>query len=121
RDLLDSPTVASLGELLATKTLVAAGDKERGEDDFRGHCRHAGHRGRAAGDQGRAGPEDHGPVDELPKPKGVQGPTTVAELLDPKTMAPVDELPKAKGTVKLLYTKCVKRGTPVAELWYICV
>ncbi|EGZ20267.1 hypothetical protein PHYSODRAFT_285398, partial [Phytophthora sojae] len=59
------------------------------------------------------------PVDELPKTKGVQDPTTVAELLDPKTMAPVDELPKTKGTVKLLYIKRVKRGTPVAELWYI--
>ncbi|EGZ12492.1 hypothetical protein PHYSODRAFT_336919 [Phytophthora sojae] len=38
QDSLDSPTVASLSELLATKTLVAAGDKWRGEVHDGGDC-----------------------------------------------------------------------------------
>ncbi|EGZ27171.1 hypothetical protein PHYSODRAFT_284062, partial [Phytophthora sojae] len=88
RDSLDSPTVASLGELLATKTLVAAGDKGRGEDDFRGHCRHAGHRRRAAGDQGRAGPEDHGPRGRAAEDQGRAGPDDRGRAAGPEDHGP---------------------------------
>ncbi|EGZ20266.1 hypothetical protein PHYSODRAFT_328395 [Phytophthora sojae] len=58
---LDSPTVASLGELLATKTLVAAGDKGRGTLDTEGELLET---------KDVLDPKTMAPVDELPKTKG---------------------------------------------------